>query len=319
VEKAMTHSERILELLARERGLDDDELSRRLDIRPRQQVNSICRKLARERRVVRSTGPAGQICNFLPSDTVVPTGVKPPKPFVWHAQTAPPATLNKAFFALSKAQLDKTLILIPCSKKKIKGGAATRGCSPLTGDLPPTLGRNLAVARTAVLARAGIDGGELMPAWQRYDGEFYTAADQAPENAIKSGLHLLILSGGYGVIKACERIGIYNTLLKLRDWPNQLLQNVLLDYARCHKLKSVWAFVPKSGDYCKLVKKLAAGEEAGITGVFIVSPIANDGNQRREVPRALGEAFAAFLSGTLTQDWESSDGLRLQFTWYHLA
>ena len=65
----------------------------------------------------------------------------------------------------------------------------------------------VADARRAVLAKAGLDDRQLMPAWQRYEGMLYSAAGRALQGAIEAGLHVLIISGGYGVIKACEPIG----------------------------------------------------------------------------------------------------------------
>jgi len=54
----------LLDHIRRHPGLDDDELSHRLGIEPRQQVNSICRQLARSGLIERRIGPNGKLCNY---------------------------------------------------------------------------------------------------------------------------------------------------------------------------------------------------------------------------------------------------------------
>lgn len=60
----MTNADVILEVLrSSSRPLDDDQLSARSGIVPRQQVNQICRRLEAEGDIVRSFGPDGKIVN----------------------------------------------------------------------------------------------------------------------------------------------------------------------------------------------------------------------------------------------------------------
>lgn len=65
----MGNSEILLDYIRVHPGLDDDELSHRLGIKPRQQVNSICRELERLRRITRSVGPRGKWCNYPEGDS----------------------------------------------------------------------------------------------------------------------------------------------------------------------------------------------------------------------------------------------------------
>ena len=119
-----------------------------------------------------------------------------------------------------------------------------------------------------------------------------------------------IISGGYGIIKACEPIGTYSTRLRLADWSRGLLEEVLVTYATRHRLKSVRAFVSQTTDYCRLVTRVR-WEGANITDATIVAPEATRGAMVK-APRAQGEAITAFLAGELNDNWRSSDGLRLQ-------
>lgn len=67
----LTIAERIVQELLRTRlPLDDDELARRLDVRPRQTINHACRRLEQSRRLRRYIGPSGKIVNELRPGTV---------------------------------------------------------------------------------------------------------------------------------------------------------------------------------------------------------------------------------------------------------
>jgi cytoplasmic iron level regulating protein YaaA (DUF328/UPF0246 family) len=58
-------------------------------------------------------------------------------------------------------------------------------------------------------ARAHIDETSLIPAWQRYTGSLYQASRDAMETARERGVHMIIVSGGYGLVLAAEPIGYY--------------------------------------------------------------------------------------------------------------
>jgi hypothetical protein len=92
---AATNRDRILQALRRaSHALDDDQLSERAQVRPRQQVNQICRVLERDGLVRRYHGSDGKIVNEFVADpadshvdgvaaetgrdVVVPTGDLPP-------------------------------------------------------------------------------------------------------------------------------------------------------------------------------------------------------------------------------------------------
>jgi hypothetical protein len=106
-------------------------------------------------------------------------------------------------------ELRSTLIVIPCSAKKRRGsgGGGGQAGSPIIESLRPDTARLLMEARKENEVRARVDTRSLIPAWQRYIGGLYVAADQALAKAVREGLHLLIISGGYGVVSAAEPIG----------------------------------------------------------------------------------------------------------------
>ncbi len=124
--------------------------------------------------------------------------------------------------------LDKTtLVIIPCSARKTSLRAKPVAEVSVLDQLPSDLSEQLADARRAIANNAQIDESTLAPAWRRYSGTLYHAAAPVLGNAIQRGQlpHLLILSGGYGIVHARDPIGTYNATLVLAHWPN--------DFATC--------------------------------------------------------------------------------------
>lgn len=80
----------------------------------------------------------------------------------------------------------------------------------------------LSAARARVLATAETDMSTMLPAWRPYTGTFYQHARPALAAAVRAG-HLIIISGGHGIVHADEPIGCYDKQLRLADWPLGLL------------------------------------------------------------------------------------------------
>jgi hypothetical protein len=105
--------------------------------------------------------------------------------------------------------------------------------------LGPVLGDRLARARREVAAKAGLDETGLLPAWRRYVGTLYQAANERLATAIAAGVPVLIISGGYGLALAEECIGRYERRFSLADWPAGLLEECLVTAADALHVKRV--------------------------------------------------------------------------------
>jgi hypothetical protein len=199
------------------------------------------------------------------------------------------------------------LLIIPCSKAKCLGGSIEVAGRSILDELPPDLARRLSAARAALASVSRLDEAHLMPAWCRYTGRLYAAARDDLKAALGSGRlpHLLILSGGYGVVRATDPIGWYDRALSLRDWPSGLLGDVICHYAKLHGLSAVRAFAGSSTTYAKALRS-APWHSYGLTDVILKSPV---GGSTGTTPPALGEAVAAMLGRSLSRSWRSSHGL----------
>ncbi len=298
-----THAARIMALLASSPGLNDDEIARELSIEPRQTVNQVCRRLAARGVLVRTTGGAGKIINTLVNASAMPERhpVQPPAPV-----RSPAQGTGKV---LTPERFEKTLLVIPCSKAKVSGGAAAECGASIIDTLPPALATELQEARRNVAQRIRIDESALMPAWRRYDGSLYRTARDALGDLLREGMHIIILSGGYGAVLADEPIGDYNAALKPSWWPNRLLPRILLAYANTHGITSVRAFASVTSPYFRVLNAIR-WSEVGITDALLLAPEAQPGGTRKS-PTSLGEALTALRNRDLRAGWESSYGLHL--------
>jgi hypothetical protein len=193
-----------------------------------------------------------------------------------------------------------TLIILPCSKRKARGGSAIRA-SGIADELPADLRTELLSARERTAQWAKHDDSRLLPAWQRYTGECYRT--EAVEQSVATGAHVLIISGGYGIVLATEPIGWYDRPLHLRDWPGRLLERCLEVYARRQGLQRGVAFLARTGNYIKVVRQWAG---TGVEHAYLVFPdTAGARIPQNLVASAYGEALGTFLQGKLRTGWSS--------------
>ena len=113
-----------------------------------------------------------------------------------------------------------------------------------------------------MLSKSGLDDRLVMPAWQRYDGRLFRAAQDTLAGTDATG-RTLIISGGYGVVRADEPIGWYDKPLQLRDWPDGVLEAALTGEVRRVGVPGVVAFLAGTSQYARLF-----GESAGATLVW---------------------------------------------------
>lgn len=297
-----THADRILALLAESPDLDDDNIAQALEIQPRQTVNQICRLLAERGLLVRERGPRGKIVNRLAADR--PPAASFPKA-VPRKPAPRPSVQAYDGESLVPNDLTRTLIVLPCSDRKKKGTVAEPG-KRIEEYLPPSLASELREARAAIKGR---DEEALMPAWRRYDGALYRTGRQAIAGLMEAGAHVVILSGGYGLVSATEPIGSYNTILKRAWWPHGILERALVAYARQAGVVSVRGFASATTDYRKVLQRVPWRVE-GVEDALLIVPEAQPGGLVKS-PATLGEALVALHAGTLTAGWRSSHGLGL--------
>lgn len=305
----------IITALQHSPDLDDDELAQRAGVFPRQQVNAICRRLERRGLLKRFTGPHGKIVNRL-------TGIRLPKTLDNTLESLQSSTKSARPAACTTPMPEDTvirvapsaadvLIIVPCSAAKSHGSEALHHSSTLLEELPPGPASRLSAARNAVAGIAHLDESTLMPAWRRYIGTLYQSAHLTLDRSQSACWfqHLLILSGGYGIVRAVDPIGYYEHAMNANDWPTGLLQEVIETYVHRHGIRRVLALVSESTGYARILLKVA-WHRAGLSEALLFTPEVSTGAMVK-APRAIGEALATMIASGWTPSWKSSDGLRL--------
>jgi hypothetical protein len=119
---------------------------------------------------------------------------------------------------LETVDLQSTLIVLTCCSTKLSGGESNSESGPQTWPV------KLLDARAHVRLISKIKSERMMPAWQRYNGFFYQPAASALKDAVSNGAHIVMISGGYGVVRAEEIICDYEKELSRSDWPDHVLE-----------------------------------------------------------------------------------------------
>lgn len=298
----MTNRDRILALLeSSETALTDAEIRRRTGIEPHQQVNQICRSLAAAGLVDRRPGAEGRIVNRAAH----------PSRSVTIAEDLLDRAEPRGTGELPKVDFGNSLIVIPCSGRKRRGGEAAGDGTSIVDWLPDGLAEELLEARQANASSIRLDDQRIMPAVERYAGTLYESAVGAFERIEEEGAELAIMSGGYGVILGSEPIGWYSQYFDERMWPEHLVARCLGAYAAVIEATTVVGLLAGSTAYAKVFREVQWPET--VEGAWLVSPELSGGGAQVKVPRAIGEALRDFANaGTLQAGWASSDGVPLR-------
>jgi hypothetical protein len=191
--------------------------------------------------------------------------------------------------------LTSTLLLIPCSASKT-GWPDPQLPVKRVGDLiSPELARVLEEGRHLAFARTRIDlASPTRPAIAIYSGFPYATPGlrELLVSHLRRGLHCLIVSGGYGLVRPEEPIHQYEAHLQQTRgiWSNRI-PPVLRDYVRRNDIRRTFAVF--SGSYSSVVpSELTSrdwrGVEAFVAGV-------DEGSPLRVVPRKVGASLMRLM------------------------
>lgn len=295
---------RILALIQRCPGLTDRQIREATGIEPHQQVNGICRRLEQQGLIRRERGPRG-ITNHLVEHTAPAQNSQPARGVASHRLRAAPT----AQWRIGPLDWPRTLLVLPCSAAKTDAASVNVGRS-LLEHLPRQLADELAAARRDNLADADLEDAGSVAALDRYDGALYRQLGSWKDTLRQR--HVLVISGGYGLVTATEAIGRYDARFRNSAWSNDLISRCLSAYATGHGLTTVVGFAAASGDYAKPVH--TASWPPGIA-VWLVTPHVTGGGAMRRTPTAIGQAVVALIeNGTLDSAWRAGDNTRLHAT-----
>lgn len=196
----------------------------------------------------------------------------------------------------SNVDLSQTLLVIPCSGEK--KGAADPGLPVVSvGDLLGPAERQLLLqGRQLAFERPGTSlntSTPLRPALAWYTGQPYKTdgVRDALVEAIRQGLHCLIISAGYGVLRAEEPINWYNAqIAQTKSVWAQRLAAILADYVRRQKISR--SFVLLSRQYAECVPPLTSAERRSVP---MFTRGRDVGSAMRVVPGRIGAELSELL------------------------
>ena len=194
--------------------------------------------------------------------------------------------------------LQHILLVIPCSGRKRPGQELPLplvGIAELLGPEARALladGRRLAFDRSGT--RLELDS-PIKSALSYYAGQPYATygVQEGLLSAIRRGLHCLIISGGYGVVRAEEPIRNYNAHLgtQTKDVWSRRLPTVLCDYVQRNQIHE--SIVLLSQQYAACVPRLTATERRFVPSFRRGF---DEGAALQVVPAMIGEELARTLA-----------------------
>jgi len=199
-----------------------------------------------------------------------------------------------------------TLLVLPCSSRKVPGGDRSTGTAGVLESLSGGTRGRLQDARAANRQRAGLNDAQLMRAYKRYAGTLYSIAGESIGRALHLGWSCVILSGGYGVVSADEEIGMYDARFEVSRWSPGLIGDVVTEYAIARGLSDVLAVVGRSTPYAEVLRRYRWSDQVRLR---LAAPTVRGGGAMVKTPRAIGEAVRDVVSGGLAPGWTSSDGV----------
>ena len=311
----MTNSGRVLALIRSEpTGLTDSEIRERTGIQPHQQVNRICRRLARQGLIERHPGPDGRLRNF-PAGALQDHSrpVRRPAPRAGSEVRSHKRASSADASDVPRLSISNTLFILPCSGAKRRGGRRT--ASPDTSvlhSLPRSLASELRTRRAENAPRAKLDESALLPADERYTGTLYQGAGDALDVLAGAAAGVLIISGGYGVVRSAEPIGWYDREFRNSMWPNAIVARCLAACAAAAGATTVVGLLSGTTKYARVFRSVRWPD--GVEHVLHVWPQPVAGAMVK-APRAQGEALKAFSRDRrLRPGWTSSDGVEMRMT-----
>ena len=212
--------------------------------------------------------------------------------------------------AIPRLSLSQTMFVLPCSGKKSSSVTTSRGSS-IIDNLPPDIAQDLSDQRTRNEAKAKIDETTTARAIDRYNGMLYRTARPAMAHLMREGAHVVILSGGYGIVVATEWIGMYDSEFKKSMWTDRIVERCLTGYTEKVAITTVLGVMSASSGYADVFR--STEWPLKVSQVLLATPErVNDGAQVK-APRAQGEALKDIAhTGKLVNGWRSSDGLAME-------
>ncbi|NVM56358.1 MAG: hypothetical protein HWN66_21855, partial [Candidatus Helarchaeota archaeon] len=226
---------------------------------------------------------------------------KKPKPIV----TKELKDIGKSLTS-TKLRGKKILIIFPCSAKKQKNDiyeSFKEDEERKVIDYIVNTKDYLLNSRKEIEPNSYIDKNSgLIAALDRYNGSLY-GVDSFRESVrdvyFRKDIHILIMSGAYGILTPSERIHYYRKLINAKYWKDHRLPAVIEEYIKKNKITHIYGFFARTSAYIKIMKsiswlKLKENTSLKVARTYYIN-FQSKGGALRIVPETLGKLIVSFI------------------------
>lgn len=203
------------------------------------------------------------------------------------------------------------LILFPCSGAKQRGAITEifgEDNEKKATDYLDTTRAYLIAGRKGMSSYIDNDS-QLMSALDRYSGSLYSIdnfKETVRASYLMKNVHILIMSGAYGILLPNERIHYYKRPINAQYWKQNRLPDVIEEYIEKNNISHVYGFFSFSTDYIKIMKGINWNRLRHIANLEIARTYYVDfrgsGGAQVIVPQTTGMLIVSFIKSKFSQD-----------------
>ena len=204
----------------------------------------------------------------------------------------------------TKLRGKKVLIIFPCSAKKQKNDTY----ETFTKDEERKVIDYIVNTKDYLLnGRKGMESyidknSGLIAALDRYNGFLYSVdnfRESLREIYFRKDIHILIMSGAYGILTPSEKIHYYRKLMNAKYWKKHCLTKIIEEYIDRNKITNIYGFFARTSAYIKIMKSISwlklKENTSLIVAITYYINFQSKGGALRIVPETLGKLIVSFI------------------------
>jgi hypothetical protein len=149
----------------------------------------------------------------------------------------------------------------------------------------------------------------LAAALDRYNGNLYKIdnfRETVKKACLKKDVHILIMSGAYGILLPAERTHYYERSIIARYWKQNRLPEVIEEYIEKNKITHVYGFFSLTTDYMKIMRSIDWQMLKNYTDLkeartYYIN-FQGTGGAQVIVPQTIGMLIVSFIKSNFSQD-----------------
>lgn len=147
-------------------------------------------------------------------------------------------------------------------------------------------------------------------ALDRYNGFLYSSSPDFRDSVkiafFQKDVHVLIMSGAYGILTPSERIPLYNKQMNANYWNRHGLPRIIKEYIVRNKITHVYGFFSISTDYMKIMisinwQRLKESSSVKVARTYYIH-FQGAGGAQVVVPQTTGAILTSFIKSNFDQD-----------------